>query len=180
MRRSRRTRQLLYRQTVTFLADLVRFLQPFGIIKEMIKLALSISTKLFPRGVKMIRSITGDNFITINTNEKDGYYIIDVAGEIIGNSAESLLHLIDNAFLKTKSLRLMLDLRKVTYINSYSYGIIAYLWRVVRESGRKLYIVANSIIKSKFDRFGFSEKADLKIINPDNAPSTEMPFRRNV
>jgi len=111
----------------------------------------------------MIQALASDNFITINANERDGYYIIDVAGEIIGNSGESLIRLIDEAFLKTKSLRLMLDLRKVTYINSYSFGIIAYLWRIVRENGRKLYIVANSAVNAKLDRFGLNEKLDLKI-----------------
>jgi anti-anti-sigma factor len=124
----------------------------------------------------MTSTLACNDFITINTVEKDDYYIIDVAGEIIGNSAERLINLIDDTYLKTTYLKLLLDLSKVTYINSYSFGIIAHLWSILRENGRKLFIVANAMINEKFDRFGFNEKVDLKIISLKSSASSEMPF----
>ncbi len=119
--------------------------------------------------------IANDNFLTIKTNEKNGCYIIDIAGEIIGNSAESLINIIEGTFLQTKSLELLLDLRKVTYINSYSFGIITYLWRIIKDSGRKFCILANSTINAKFDRFGLNTNLDLNILNHYN-PSFEIQY----
>ncbi len=124
----------------------------------------------------MVQALSENSFITVGSNEKDGNYTINVVGEMIGDSADSLIGIVENAFLKTKSLQLILDLRDVTYINSYSFGILSYLWRVVRENGRRLYIVANSAINLKFDRLGFNNKAGLKIISLNKVPQLDMTY----
>ncbi|OGS34736.1 MAG: hypothetical protein A2293_03510 [Elusimicrobia bacterium RIFOXYB2_FULL_49_7] len=100
-----------------------------------------------------MHTLASTDFITINTSERNGCYIIDVSGELIGNAAEGLISLINNVFLKAKTLRLILDLRKVTYITSYSFGIIAHFWMVVKENGRIFNILADSVIHAKFDKF---------------------------
>jgi len=104
---------------------------------------------------------------------------MDLAGEIIGNSAERLINLIDEASLKKKSLQPLLDLTKVTYINSYSFGIIAYLWKIVKESGRKLHIVANAGINAKFYHLGLAGKAGLKIISPNKSARNVSLYQNN-
>jgi len=110
-------------------------------------------------------SVLQESHIAIDSNEKNGYFTVNISGEMIGNSANDLVSLVDKFILENQSVQLLLDLTRVTYISSYSFGIIAFLWEKAKESGRRVFIVANTAVAAKFDRLGFNNSRDLKIIS---------------
>lgn len=106
-----------------------------------------------------------DNLMSIQTDETNDQFNIKVAGEMAGNTAERLIDLLDHAMLINNSLKFVLNLCKVTYVSSFSFGVIALLWKEARENGRSLSIIVNSAINEKFKRMGLNNNIDMKVIS---------------
>ncbi|MFH0921109.1 MAG: STAS domain-containing protein [Fibrobacterota bacterium] len=116
-------------------------------------------------------SVLQESIIVIDSSEKNGCYTVNVTGEMIGNSANDLVALVDRFILENHSAQLLLDLSRVTYISSYSFGIIVFLWEKAKESGKRIFIVANAAVAAKFDRLGFNNNKDLKILSLNTVTS---------
>lgn len=116
-----------------------------------------------------MKSFYAENLISINSTEEKGYFNVCVSGEIVGNAAESLITLFDKAIHLNKARKFILDLSKVSYMNSYSFGIVAMLWKKLKLNNRDLFLISNASIKEKFNRLGLYDLIDIEAINTTEA-----------
>lgn len=112
----------------------------------------------------------------ILTDEKNGCFVINMKGDLIGNSAEKLVQLVDERFLHSNYSRLLLDLSRVGHLSSFSFGIIAHLWKTLRENGKNLLVVADARLKAKMERLGLSDSIGLKTIGLTQVHAAPMPY----
>ncbi|MFA5536883.1 MAG: anti-sigma F factor antagonist [Bacillota bacterium] len=76
----------------------------------------------------------------IDTFAKGDNLVVKVRGELDLLTAETFRNIVEKDLLKNKSLNLILDLDKVTFIDSSGLGVILGRYRRIREQGGKMAI----------------------------------------
>jgi anti-anti-sigma factor len=89
-------------------------------------------------------------FIRVNTGELQGVPLMEVVGDIDLSTLPQLQRAIDNLFNSKNSMRLIIDLRRVTFIDSSGVGaLIGAKKRLMTRHGELYVICGNDHVRKK-------------------------------
>jgi stage II sporulation protein AA (anti-sigma F factor antagonist) len=87
--------------------------------------------------------------LTVKVEEKDGVFVAWLSGDLDHHAAEDVRRELDSALVRKKGGRVVLDMSRLTFMDSSGIGVVLGRYRKVKEAGGRLTVRAPS---AKTDR----------------------------
>jgi stage II sporulation protein AA (anti-sigma F factor antagonist) len=87
--------------------------------------------------------------VTVKVDEKDGVVVAWLSGELDHHAADDVRKQLDTALYRREPRRLVLDMSKLTFMDSSGIGVVLGRYRKVKESGGRMSVRG---LSSRMDR----------------------------
>lgn len=78
--------------------------------------------------------------MTVKVEEKDGTLVAWLSGELDHHAADDVRRELDNAFSRKRGARVVLDMSKLTFMDSSGIGVVLGRYKKVKEAGGRLTV----------------------------------------
>jgi stage II sporulation protein AA (anti-sigma F factor antagonist) len=91
----------------------------------------------------------GESRVTVKVDEKDGVLVAWLSGELDHHAADEVRRQLDTALYRRQSGKVILDMSKLTFMDSSGIGVVLGRYRKVKEAGGRLSVRG---LSSRVDR----------------------------
>lgn len=78
--------------------------------------------------------------MTVRVEEKDGTTVAWLSGELDHHAADDVRRALDQALVRNRSDKLVLDMSRLTFMDSSGIGVVLGRYRKVKESGGRMAV----------------------------------------